>query len=79
MNFDPLKNLKFEQTTGVICEKCNGSFFSEGLLIRRVSKFLVANDSSKDTIIPVPVMYCISCKHVNEEFLPEPLKNMASE
>lgn len=67
---NPLSNIRFDQTTGVVCEKCGGKFFSEALMLRKVSKFLVASSSDKDQVIPVPTFYCISCKHVNKEFMP---------
>ncbi len=71
MEHNPLAGVKFEQTSGVICEKCKEAVFSEALILRKVSRFLVATTSNKDTLIPVPVFYCVNCKHVNKEFLPE--------
>jgi hypothetical protein len=68
---NPLSSLRYDQTTGVVCEKCSNNIFSEGLMLRKVSKFLVATTSNKDQVIPVPVFYCVECKHVNKEFLPE--------
>lgn len=68
---NPLASLRYDQTTGVVCEKCSSNVFSEGIILRKVSKFLVATTSSKDQVIPVPVFYCVQCKHVNKEFLPE--------
>ena len=73
-NYNPLAGLRFEQTSSVVCEKCGGMVFSEGLLLRKVSKFIVANPGNKDSLIPVPLMYCVNCRHVNEEFLPEALR-----
>ncbi len=71
MQQNPLAGIRFDQTSGVICEKCKGTVFSEGLVLRKVSKFLVATATDKDTLIPVPTFYCIKCQHVNKEFLPE--------
>ena len=68
---NPLAGIRFEQTSGVICEKCQGNTFSEGYILRKVSKFLIASSSDKDQVIPVPVFYCIKCGHVNQEFLPD--------
>lgn len=79
MEQNPLAGIRFEQTSGVLCEKCSGSVFSEALILRKVSKFLVASNTNKDTLIPVPVFYCVSCKHVNVEFLPEGYKQEESE
>jgi hypothetical protein len=67
---NPLSNIRFDQTSGVVCEKCGGSIFSEAMYLRKVSKFLVATTSDKDQLIPVPTFYCVSCKHVNKEFSP---------
>jgi Zn ribbon nucleic-acid-binding protein len=68
---NPLAEVRFEQTSGVVCENCNYHAFSEAYLLRKVSKFLVAANSNKDQIIPVPVFHCVKCGHVNKEFLPE--------
>lgn len=67
---NPLQNVRFDQTTGIVCENCKGNIFSEALILRRVSKFLVASTSDKDQVIPVPTFYCVKCKHVNKEFVP---------
>ena len=47
--------------------------FQEGLMLRKASKFLTG--TQQDALIPLPVFSCAKCGHVNEEFLPEPLKN----
>jgi hypothetical protein len=67
---NPLANVRFEQTTGVVCEICGSNIFTEGLYLRKVSKFLVAASSDKDQVIPVPTFYCVKCQHVNKEFSP---------
>jgi hypothetical protein len=71
---NPLANVRFDQTTGVVCENCSGKIFTEGLLLRKVSKFLVASNSDKDQVIPVPTFYCVKCQHVNKDFLPNGLE-----
>lgn len=75
MSQNPLAGIRFEQTTGIICEECSNNTFTETYLLRRVSKFLVATQSSKDQLIPIPVFQCSKCAHVNSEFMPEALKN----
>ena len=67
---NPLANIRFDQTVGVVCERCGDKVFSEAVMLRKVSKFLVATTSNKDQVIPIPVFYCVSCNHVNKEFLP---------
>lgn len=76
---NPLANVRFDQTTGVVCENCSGKIFTEGLLLRRVSKFLVASSSDKDQVIPVPTFYCVKCQYVNKDFLPGGLEEEESE
>jgi hypothetical protein len=75
MQQNPLAGITFEQTSGVICEQCNNTTFSEAYMLRKVSKFLVATASDKDQLIPIPVFQCAKCGHINNEFLPEALKN----
>lgn len=70
---NPLAGITFDQTSGIICEKCKNNTFSEAYLLRKVSKFLLASNSDKDQVIPVPVFQCTKCKHVNREFLPSGL------
>jgi hypothetical protein len=67
---NPLANIRYDQTTGVVCESCKGTVFSEAFILRKVSKFLTLSTSNKDQVIPVPVFYCVKCNHVNKEFLP---------
>lgn len=68
---NPLANIRFDQTVGVVCESCGNNTFKEVLFLRKVSKFLVATTSDKDQIIPVPTFSCANCNHVNKEFKPE--------
>jgi hypothetical protein len=75
MQQNPLAGIRFEQTTGVICEKCQNKTFNESYMLRKVSKFLLASSSEKDQLIPIPVFQCAKCGHVNNEFLPEALKD----
>jgi hypothetical protein len=74
MSQEQLKlNIPLEKTQEVVCEKCNGKVFQEGLMLRKASKFLTG--TTQDALIPLPVFSCAACGWVNEEFLPEPLKN----
>ena len=66
-------NISLDKTQEIICEKCNHNVFQEGLMLRKASKFLTG--TTQDALIPLPVFSCSACGHVNEEFLPEPLKN----
>jgi hypothetical protein len=65
-------NITLDKTTGVECDECKSTIFSEGLMLRKVSKFL--SGTEKDGLIPIPVFYCINCKHINEDMLPPELR-----
>jgi len=54
-----------EQPT-VTCETCNGEFFKEVVILKKVSRMLTG--SSEDTIVPFPTYKCDSCGHVNKDF-----------
>ena len=73
----PRLNIDLNKTQEVVCDKCGGQVFQEGLMLRKASKFLTG--TVQDAFIPLPVFSCSACGHVNEEFLPEPLKNKDSE
>jgi hypothetical protein len=64
-------NVPLSQTTEIIC-KCGGNIFTEGLILRKASKILMA--TSQDAIVPIPIMYCTKCNKVLEETLPSALK-----
>ena len=66
-------NISLDKTEEIICEQCNHNVFQEGLMLRKASKFLTG--TPQDALIPLPVFSCAKCGWVNEEFLPEPLKN----
>lgn len=68
----PRLNISLDKTQEVTCDKCSGQVFQEGLMLRKASKFLTG--TAQDALIPLPVFSCSSCGHVNEDFLPEPLK-----
>jgi hypothetical protein len=65
-------NVTLDKTVPVTCEECGNNVFVEGLLLRKVSRFLTGQN--QDGIIPIPVFSCSKCQHVNEEFIPSDLK-----
>lgn len=67
-------NISLDKTTPILCEKCGSSAFQGGVVLRKASKFLTG--TAQDALIPIEVFACISCGHVNEEFLPKELKNV---
>lgn len=66
-------NISLDKTQEISCDECSHLVFQEGLMLRKASKFLTG--TAQDALIPLPVFSCAKCGHVNEEFLPEPLKN----
>ncbi len=70
-------NVSLDKTTGIKCDKCKNEVFHEGMMLRKVSKFLVG--SSQDALIPIPVFVCSKCGHVNDEFLPMQLREQDNE
>jgi predicted nucleic acid-binding Zn ribbon protein len=53
-----------EQPT-ITCEKCDGMFFREVTILKRVSRLLTGGPH--DTDVPFPVYMCDSCGHVNKD------------
>lgn len=67
-------NISLDQTTGVVCEECNSEFFQSTLMIRKVSGILTG--TGQPSYIPIPMFACLSCGHVNGEFLPKEVQNL---
>jgi DNA-directed RNA polymerase subunit RPC12/RpoP len=51
------------------CENCGGTIFQEKMMIKQISKFMTG--SNQDSIVPMPVIACAKCSHVNELFKPQ--------
>lgn len=68
-------NVTLDKTVPVACDECGNTVFVEGLLLRKVSRFLTGQ--AQDGIIPIPVFSCSKCQHVNEEFIPSELKKQS--
>jgi hypothetical protein len=74
MNQSPRgKPIGIKDTYEVTCDKCKGSSFIEVSLIRKVSAIMTG--TGKPQYIPIPAFACVSCNNVNDEFIPEELKN----
>jgi len=67
-------NVDISQTTPVLCEKCNGTYFDQAMVIRRVSAFLTGQ--GKPGFIPIPVFKCTECGHVNKDFIPKEVQSL---
>jgi len=61
-------NVKMDQTEEIKCDACGGSTFHPAFLLRKVSALL--SPTGKETIIPIQVFACDTCKSINEDFLP---------
>jgi hypothetical protein len=62
-------NVSLKDTTSVSCDECGHSVFHEGVLLRKISRFVTG--TSQDALMPIPVFSCAKCGHVNEEFTPK--------
>lgn len=62
-------NIDLKQTTEIKCDECGSLYFEEVVMLRKLSKFVTG--APKDSVIPVPVIRCADCKHVNDEFKPD--------
>ena len=62
-------NMKLSDLTEVKCESCGGNVFAETFMLRSVSPILTG--APKKMMLPVPVISCVKCNHVNLEFLPD--------
>lgn len=62
-------NVNLKDSEELVCEKCGGNVFEEKLMIRKISKFLTGQP--QDSIMPIPVIACADCNHVNEMFRPK--------
>ena len=65
-------NVALKDTLPIVCEECSNSVFTEGVLLRKISRFVTG--TSQDALMPVPVFACSKCGHVNEEFMPKDKK-----
>jgi len=67
-------NVDINQTTPVLCDECNGTYFEQALVIRKVSTFLTG--TGKPGFIPIPLFRCTECGHVNKEFVPKEVQSL---
>ncbi len=66
----PISAQAVKDAPWVECEKCQSQVFTqERIKIKQISKFLTG--ASQDSIIPMPVIACAECGHVNKLFEPK--------
>jgi hypothetical protein len=71
----PKVNIDFKKTTPTVCVNCDNQVFQEGLMLRKISKFLAGTDT--DAIMPIQVYICSKCSTILEDTLPEQLRTQA--
>ena len=62
-------NVNLAEVPYLECDECKCTPFEEKLMIKKVSRFMTGSD--QDSIVPIPVIVCSSCGHVNEMFKPK--------
>ncbi len=62
-------NVSLKDTTSISCDECSHDVFTEGVLLRKISRFVTG--TSQDALMPIPVFTCAKCGHVNAEFMPK--------
>ena len=62
-------NVALKDTTRIKCEECENEVFIEGVMLRKISRFVTG--TAQDALMPIPVFTCSKCGHVNAEFMPK--------
>lgn len=64
------------KSTGIFCENCDGMFFEQTSMFRRISRLLVG--APQDVILPVMVFVCRDCGTplTSPDFMPEGMKDV---
>ena len=67
----PKLNIDIKSTTSITSPEGN-KLFAEGVILRKVSKFVAG--TSEDAVIPVPVFYDVKTGNILIEMLPKELR-----
>jgi hypothetical protein len=67
----PQMNIDLSNTTAIESKEGN-QLFAEGVILRKVSKFVTG--TTEDGILPIPVFYDIVTKEILTETLPKELR-----
>ncbi len=62
-------NVSLKDTTPIKCDSCENEIFIEGVMLRKVSRFVTG--TSQDALMPIPVFTCSKCGGVNADFMPK--------
>lgn len=63
-----------KDSSPLVCENCGYDVFLPANKFRKVSKILTG--APQDILLPVEVFVCSGCGEINQELLPEQLKNL---
>ena len=66
-----------DKTEEMKCDECGHQIFMSAFLLRKASKFITG--TGRDQVVPINVMMCTSCQHVNKEFIPLEIINEYTE
>ena len=66
--------ITLEQSSGFVCNNCDGLFFKQSLLIRKWSKVLTGTPN--DHIDAIPVFRCEDCGMPLLDFFPRGMKDV---
>lgn len=70
----PNFNLNIDlKNTQPVTSSTGGKVFAEGVILRKISKFVAG--TSEDAIMPIPVFYDVSTGEVVKEMLPKDLRD----
>lgn len=68
----PGQGIDITQTSATTCNSCGKEAFQEAVILRKISALL--SPTGKEGFVPIQVFACISCGHVNNDFLPKELR-----
>ena len=62
-------NVSLQDTLPITCDECGHEVFIEGVILRKISRFVTG--TAQDALMPIPVFTCAKCGHVNKHFMPK--------
>lgn len=70
----PKVQIDLSTSTPMVCPNCGYDVFMGAVKIRKISKLITG--TPQDMILPIDVMVCGGCGEVNQELLPEQIRNL---
>ena len=67
----PQVQISADDLEDISCENCGCKIFREVVMVKRLSALI--SPTGKEQVIPVPILRCDDCGHINEQFLPKDL------